>query len=74
MVVSLDDVLKFGLPLVILVVIAGAGMRKVWVWGYQLEYVIAQLTAVTKEKDEWKRMALGLLGHVEHTVTHRKDE
>lgn len=64
-----DLIVRFGLPTVALIIVVWTGRKRLWVWGRELDYREALLQKALAEAEEWKTMALGLLGHVERQGT-----
>lgn len=53
----------------LLILILIGGWKKVWVFGYQLNEMEAQVERMRLERDGWKELALKATGLAENSVT-----
>jgi hypothetical protein len=56
--VALTKMLEDGGWLLLFVIVIITGLRRDWVWGYQLKEAEDDLDAMRRERDEWKTLAL----------------
>ena len=52
----------------LLFAIGGAGLRKLWVWGWVLEDKKSELAAMTVDRDFWRDTALKAISHTDKAI------
>lgn len=52
----------------LLLAIGGAGLKKLWVWGWTYADRLADIAELKKDRDFWRDTALKALGHVDKAL------
>lgn len=66
--IVVDPLVLFGAIGTAVTAVVGAGIKKVWVWGWTLKDKDDDLEAMTKDRDFWQDLCLQLAGVNEAAV------